>query len=246
VQQAVRSFFGKEPRRTVNPDEAMALGAAVQAALLEGEVEGITLSDVTPLSLGVERHDGTTSVLVPRNSPVPARVVRSFSTAVDNQAAVEIHVVQGEAAQARDNRTLGRFALENVAGGEAGEPEIQVTFKIDVNGIVAVEARDRTTGSFRAVSLDAREQPGATSVPGLAPAPAAAATSSADQALRGAAKVLELYRRELAAAVREELEQAARTLEALRGSGDAVRVAEAERRLNDLTVRAVKSMVSRR
>jgi molecular chaperone DnaK len=157
VQEAVKKLFGKDPRRTVNPDEVVALGAAVQAALLAGDIQGITLSDVTPLSLGVERHDGTTSVLVPRNTPVPTRVVRSYSTADDNQAAVEIHVVQGEEELACLNRTLGRFALDNIAGGEAGDPEIQVTFAIDVDGIVHVEARDRTTGSYRAARMSAAE-----------------------------------------------------------------------------------------
>src|SRR5689334_18033530 len=138
VQQRVAAYFRKEPRRTVNPDEVVALGAAVQAGVLSGEVKGLVLLDVTSLSLGVETHDGMTAVVIPRNTTIPTEAMRTFTTATDSQTSVEVHVVQGESEQARQNDSLGRFDLDGIKAAPAGQPQIDVTFAIDLNGMVKV------------------------------------------------------------------------------------------------------------
>ena len=155
VQETVKKFFGKEPHRGVNPDEVVALGAAVQAGVLSGEVKDMVLLDVTPLSLGVETLGGVMTVLVPRNTTIPHRKEESFSTADDNQTKVEIHVLQGERAEARNNRTLGRFHLEGILPAPRGVPKIKVTFDIDANGILSVSATDEATGKAQKVTITA-------------------------------------------------------------------------------------------
>jgi molecular chaperone DnaK len=155
VQEAVKKFFGKEPHRGVNPDEVVAIGAAVQAGVLSGDVKDMVLLDVTPLSLGVETLGGVMTVLIPRNTTIPTRREETFSTADDSQTKVEIHVLQGERAQARDNRTLGRFHLEGIMPAPRGVPKIKVTFDIDANGILSVMAKDEATGKDQRITITA-------------------------------------------------------------------------------------------
>ncbi|MCS6797430.1 MAG: molecular chaperone DnaK [Myxococcota bacterium] len=156
VQERVRKFFGKEPHKGVNPDEVVAVGAAVQAAVLAGDVTNMVLLDVTPLSLGVETLGGVMTVLIPRNTTIPTRREEVFSTAEDNQTKVEIHVLQGERAEARHNRTLGRFYLEGLLPAPRGVPKIRVTFDIDANGILSVTAKDEATGKDKNVRIEAK------------------------------------------------------------------------------------------
>ncbi|MCC7541998.1 MAG: molecular chaperone DnaK [Deltaproteobacteria bacterium] len=155
VIEAVKKFFGKEPHRGVNPDEVVAVGAAVQAGVLAGDVKDMVLLDVTPLSLGVETLGGVMTPLIQRNTTIPTRKEEVFSTADDNQSKVEIHVLQGERAEARYNRTLGRFHLEGLPAAPRGVPKIKVTFDIDANGILSVTAKDEATGRDQKITITA-------------------------------------------------------------------------------------------
>ncbi|MCS6806428.1 MAG: molecular chaperone DnaK [Acidobacteriota bacterium] len=153
VQQLVRRLTGKEPNQSVNPDEVVAVGAAIQAGVLAGEVKDILLLDVTPLSLGVETLGGIMTRIIERNTTIPTRRSEIFSTAEDNQTAVDIHVLQGEREMARDNRTLGQFRLDGIAPAPRGVPQIEVTFDIDANGILNVSARDKATGREQKITI---------------------------------------------------------------------------------------------
>jgi len=153
VQRRVQDFFGKEPHRGVNPDEVVAVGAAVQAGVLSGEVKDVLLLDVTPLSLGVETLGGVTDVVIPRNTTIPTRRSKVYSTADDNQHQVDIHVLQGERPMAPDNRTLGRFSLIGIPPAPRGIPQIEVTFDIDANGILHVSAKDRATSNEQKIQI---------------------------------------------------------------------------------------------
>ncbi|MFZ5469222.1 MAG: molecular chaperone DnaK [Myxococcota bacterium] len=153
VQEAVKKLFGKEPNRTVNPDEVVAVGAAVQAGVLSGEVKDILLLDVTPLSLGVETLGGVMTKLIERNTTIPTRKSETFSTAADGQTQVEIHVLQGEREMAGDNRSLGRFHLTGIPPAPRGVPQIEVTFDIDANGILNVSAKDKATAKENKVTI---------------------------------------------------------------------------------------------
>ncbi len=153
VQQIVKELFGKEPHKGVNPDEVVAVGAAVQAGVLGGEVKDVLLLDVTPLSLGIETLGGVFTRLIERNTTIPTRKSETFSTAADNQTSVEIHVLQGERPMARDNRTLGRFHLVGIPPAQRGIPQIEVTFDIDANGIVNVSAKDNGTGKEQKITI---------------------------------------------------------------------------------------------
>ena len=155
VQELVRELTGKEPHKGVNPDEVVAVGAALQAGVLGGEVKDVLLLDVTPLSLGVETLGGVMTVLIPRNTTIPTRKSEIFSTAEDGQTAVEIHVLQGERPMAEDNITLGRFRLEGIPPAPRGIPQIEVTFDIDANGILNVSARDQATGKEQRITITA-------------------------------------------------------------------------------------------
>jgi molecular chaperone DnaK len=155
VQKKVADFFGKEARRDVNPDEAVALGAAVQAAVLSGEVNDVLLLDVTPLSLGIETLGGVTSVLIDKNTTIPTKKTQVFSTADDNQTAVTIHVVQGERKQASQNKSLGRFDLSDIPPAPRGMPQIEVAFDLDANGILNVSAKDKATGKQQSIVIKA-------------------------------------------------------------------------------------------
>lgn len=153
VQQLVKDFFGKEPNRSVNPDEVVAIGAAYQGAVLSGEKTDVLLLDVTPLSLGIETLGGVTTRLIERNTTIPTKKSQVFSTAEDNQTAVEIRVVQGERELARDNKLLGQFKLEGIPAAQRGVPQIEVTFDIDANGIVNVSAKDKGTGKEQKITI---------------------------------------------------------------------------------------------
>jgi molecular chaperone DnaK len=155
VQEVVKAFFAKEPHKGVNPDEVVAIGAAVQGGVLAGDVKDVVLLDVTPLSLGIETLGGVMTTLIPRNTTIPTKKSEIFSTATDNQTSVEVHVVQGERPLARDNRTLGRFHLVGLPPAPRGLPQVEVTFDIDANGIVNVAAKDTATGKEQTITISA-------------------------------------------------------------------------------------------
>jgi len=155
VQQKVKDIFGKEPNKSVNPDEVVAIGAAIQAGVLTGDVKDVLLLDVTPLSLGIETLGGVMTKLIEKNTTIPTRKSQIFSTAADNQTAVTIHVLQGEREMARDNKTLGRFELVGIPPAPRGVPQIEVTFDIDANGIVHVSAKDLATGKEQSIKITA-------------------------------------------------------------------------------------------
>jgi molecular chaperone DnaK len=155
IQQIVKDYFGKEPNRSVNPDEVVAIGAAIQGGVLGGEVKDVLLLDVTPLSLGIETLGGVTTVLIPRNTTIPTKKAETFSTAEDNQTTVEIHVLQGERQMAQDNRTIGKFQLTGIPPAQRGMPQVEVGFDIDANGILHVAAKDKTTGKEQKIRIEA-------------------------------------------------------------------------------------------
>jgi molecular chaperone DnaK len=153
VQAKVKEIFGKDPRRDVNPDEAVAVGAAIQAAVLSGDVKDVLLLDVTPLSLGIETLGGVMSPLIEKNTTIPTKKTQTFSTADDNQTAVTIHVLQGERKQAAQNKSLGRFDLADIPPAPRGMPQIEVSFDLDANGILNVSAKDKATGKEQSIVI---------------------------------------------------------------------------------------------
>ncbi len=155
VQQAVKDFFGKDPSKGVNPDEVVALGAAIQAGVLSGDVEDVLLLDVTPLSVGIETMGGVFTKLIEANTTIPVQKSEVFSTAADNQESVEIHVLQGERPMAKDNRSIGRFHLDGIPPAPRGTPQIEVSFDIDANGIMHVSAKDKATGKEQSIRIEA-------------------------------------------------------------------------------------------
>ena len=155
VQEKVQEFFGKEPRKDVNPDEAVASGAAIQAGVLGGDVKDVLLLDVTPLSLGIETMGGVMTKLIDKNTTIPTNASQVFSTAEDNQTAVTVHVLQGEREMATGNKSLGRFDLSNIPTAPRGVPQIEVNFDIDANGILNVSAKDKATGKEQSIIIKA-------------------------------------------------------------------------------------------
>lgn len=156
IIEAVKNFFGKEPNRSINPDEVVALGAAIQGGIFQGDVKDVLLLDVTPLSLGIETLGGVATKIIEKNTTVPVSRSQVFSTAADNQPSVEIHIVQGERELAADNKTLGRFILDGIPPAPRGMPQVEVTFDIDANGILSVKARDKTSGKEQSVRIEAK------------------------------------------------------------------------------------------
>jgi len=155
IQNAVKAFFGKEPHMGVNPDEVVALGAAIQGGIFTGDVKDVLLLDVTPLSLGIETMGNVATKLIEKNTTIPTSRSQTFSTAADNQTSVEIHVVQGERAMAQDNKSLGRFVLEGIPTAPRGVPQVEVTFDLDANGILSVKAKDKTSGKEQSIRIEA-------------------------------------------------------------------------------------------
>jgi molecular chaperone DnaK len=150
----VAELFGREPNREINPDEVVAIGAAIQGGVLKGEIKDVVLLDVTPLSLGIEMHGGVFEMLIERNSTIPTKNTKVFTTVADNQGVVEIHVLQGEREVARENKSLGRFELVGIPASPRGVPQIEVTFAIDSNGIVNVSAKDLATGKAQGIQIN--------------------------------------------------------------------------------------------
>jgi molecular chaperone DnaK len=155
IREKVKDIFNKEPNKSVNPDEVVAIGAAIQGGVLAGDVDDILLLDVTPLSLGIETLGGVTTKLIERNTTIPTRKSQVFSTAADNQTTVEVHVLQGEREMAVDSKTIGRFHLDGIPPAQRGIPQIEVTFDIDANGILNVNAKDKATGKEQSIRIEA-------------------------------------------------------------------------------------------
>jgi molecular chaperone DnaK len=155
IQQVVEEFFGKKPNRSVNPDEVVAVGAAIQGGVLSGDVSDVLLLDVTPLNLGIETLGGVATTLISANTTIPTKKSETFSTAADNQPSVEIHILQGDRSMAADNRTIGRFHLDGIPPSPRGVPQIEVTFDIDANGILHVSAKDKATGKEQSIRIEA-------------------------------------------------------------------------------------------
>ena len=154
IQEEIKNLFGKEAHKGINPDEVVAIGAAVQAGILQGEVKDILLLDVTPLSLGIETLGGVNTILITKNTTVPTSKTQTFSTAADNQPSVEINVLQGERPMTADNKSLGRFILDGVPPSPRGVPQIEVSFDIDANGILSVSAKDKATGKSQSIKIE--------------------------------------------------------------------------------------------
>src|SRR5216117_1572258 len=244
VQALVKELFGREPHKGVNPDEVVAVGAAIQAGVLAGEVKDLLLLDVTPLSLGIETMGGVHTTLIPRNTTIPTRKGEMFSTAPDNQTSVEVHVLQGERPMARDNRTLGRFHLAGLPPAPRGVPQIEVTFDIDANGIVNVSAKDKATGKEQKISITGSSGLGKEEVEKMMKDAEAhgeedkrrkeeiEARNKADQAVYGAEKMLQDMGAKLASSDKAAVETAIDQLKSAISAND---IAGMNRALEQLT-----------
>jgi len=253
VQAIVKELFGREPHKGVNPDEVVAVGAAVQAGVLAGDVKDLLLLDVTPLSLGIETMGGVMTVLIPRNTTIPTRKSEIFSTASDNQTSVEVHVLQGERSMARDNRTLGKFHLVGLPPAPRGVPQIEVTFDIDANGIVNVSAKDLGTGKEQKITITASSGLAKEEVDRMMKEAESHADEDrkrkeeielrnrADQAVYGAERLLKDTGEKLGAADRQAIESA---MEAVKKASEGTDTAAIERALEGLTAAQHKAAES--
>src|SRR5216117_1005729 len=253
VQSIVKELFGKDPHKGVNPDEVVAVGAAVQAGVLAGDVKDLLLLDVTPLSLGIETMGGVMTTLIPRNTTIPTRKSEIFSTAADNQTSVEVHVLQGERPLARDNRTLGRFHLIGLPPAPRGVPQIEVTFDIDANGIANVSAKDLGTGKEQKITITASSGLNKDEVDRMmkeAESHAAddkkrrdeiEARNKADQAVYGAERLLKDTGDKLSAADRQAIETA---IEAAKKANEGTDAGAIQRALDQLTAAQHKAAES--
>jgi molecular chaperone DnaK len=244
VQQIVKDLFGKEPHKGVNPDEVVAIGAAVQAGVLAGDVKDLLLLDVTPLSLGIETLGGVMTPLIARNTTIPTRKSEIFSTAADNQTSVEVHVMQGERPLARDNRTLGKFHLTGLPPAPRGVPQVEVTFDIDANGIVNVQAKDLGTGKEQKITITASSGLNKDEVDRMMKDAESHAEDDkrrrdeietrnrADQAVYGAERMIKDTGDKLSAADRQAIETA---MEAVKKANEGTDAAEVQRALEQLT-----------
>jgi molecular chaperone DnaK len=244
VQAIVKELFGKDPHKGVNPDEVVAIGAAVQAGVLAGEVKDLLLLDVTPLSLGIETLGGVMTTLIPRNTTIPTRKSEIFSTAADNQTSVEVHVLQGERPLARDNRTLGRFHLIGLPPAPRGVPQVEVTFDIDANGIVNVSAKDLGTGKEQKITITASSGLSKDEVDRMMKEAESHADedkrrreeietrNKADQAVYGAERMLKEMGDKISAADRSAIESA---MEAVKKANEGTDTAAVDRALEQLT-----------
>jgi molecular chaperone DnaK len=254
VQQIVKELFGKEPHKGVNPDEVVAVGAAIQAGVLAGEVKDLLLLDVTPLSLGIETLGGVMTVQIPRNTTIPTKKSEVFSTAADGQTSVEVHVLQGERQMARDNRTLGRFHLVGLPPAPRGVPQIEVTFDIDANGIVKVAAKDLGTGKEQQITITSSSGLNKDEVDRMVKEAAAhaeedkkrreeiEARNHADQAVYAAEQFVRDNGDKLAAADKQAIESAVEDLKKAIESNDSNAMRSAMDRLNQAQYKAGESM----
>jgi molecular chaperone DnaK len=254
VQQIVKDLFGKEPHKGVNPDEVVAVGAAIQAGVLAGEVKDLLLLDVTPLSLGIETLGGVMTTLIPRNTTIPTRKSETFSTAADSQTSVEVHVLQGERPLARDNRTLGRFQLVGLPPAPRGVPQIEVTFDIDANGIVNVSAKDLGTGKEQKITITASSGLSKDEVERMMKDAEShaeedkrrkeeiEARNKADQAVYGAEKMLQDMGSKLAASDKAAVETAIEQLKSAISSNDTAAMNRALEQLTQAQHRAAEAL----
>jgi molecular chaperone DnaK len=254
VQAIVKELFGREPHKGVNPDEVVAVGAAVQAGVLGGDVKDLLLLDVTPLSLGIETLGGVMTTLIPRNTTIPTRKSEVFSTAADSQTSVEVHVLQGERPLARDNRTLGRFHLVGLPPAPRGVPQIEVTFDIDANGIVNVSAKDRGTGKEQKITITASSGLDKNEVERMMKEAEAhadedkkrreeiEARNRADQAVYGAERMIKDAGDKLSAADRQAIESAMEAAKKAIESNDASAIQQALDQLTAAQHKAAESL----
>ena len=254
VQQIVRDLFGKEPHKGVNPDEVVAIGAAIQAGVLAGEVKDLLLLDVTPLSLGIETLGGVMTTLIPRNTTIPTRKSEIFSTAADSQTSVEVHVLQGERPLARDNRTLGRFQLVGIPPAPRGVPQVEVTFDIDANGIVNVSAKDTGTGKEQKITITASSGLSKEEVDKMMKDAESHAEedrkrredietrNKADQAAYGAEKMLQDMGSKLAASDKAAVEAGIEALKSALASNDAAAMTRAMEQLTQAQHKAAEAL----
>ena len=254
VQAIVRDLFGKDPHKGVNPDEVVAVGAALQAGVLAGEVKDLLLLDVTPLSLGIETLGGVRTTLIERNTTIPTKKSEIFSTAADNQTSVEVHVLQGERSMARDNRTLGKFQLVGLPPAPRGVPQIEVTFDIDANGIVNVSAKDQGTGREQKITITASSGLSKEEVDRMmseaeahadedkARKEAIEARNQADQAVYAAERMMQDAGDKLSASDREPIESAVAEVRKALGSEDDAAVKAAMEKLTAAQHKAAEAM----